>query len=144
MGKVNSKLKPPISIPCLDCAYLLNYKKKHGITSYADYGSLSINDINELRTHCSSCKGAQWSGFGSGTFKADLIMFYSHNISVKTSLVGEGRTSKFSDSDIEKMKRLHEEGWTWDSIAKANNVSRQTINNLVNGKTKRIKGRRTR
>ena len=129
MGKVKSKLFPPSENPCLD----------NGVITYQDYQNLTIDKINDLRTICASCKGFQWGGFGSGSFKADLVTWWK--TSTKFSFPpGTGRTSRFNEDDIQHMKKLHnEKGMSWEEVAKCFRISRKSVYKLVNGHTKKLR-----
>lgn len=138
MGKVTSKLSPPTKLPCENCRRLKEFNSVNNIHSYSDYCSLPITTINAMRTTCSSCKGAVYGGYGSGSYKADLVMWW---ILVTLSLPpsGSGRTSRYSDADISRWTKLHDEGWSWQAIADTLGISRQALSNLVKGRCKRLK-----
>ena len=140
MGKVKSKLFPPSENHCLWCEKWKKFASDNGVITYQDYQNLTIDKINDLRTICASCKGFQWGGFGSGSFKADLVTWWKTNTKFSLPPPGTGRTSRFSEDDIQHMKALrNENGMSWGKVAKYYGISRNTLYKLVNGHTKKLR-----
>lgn len=140
MAKITSKLSPPKTNPCLSCKKIKLFMQEHNIENYDDYCKLTIGEINSFRTNCASCKGDVWSGFGSGSYKADLVAWWWLGAKeiIKTPK-GKGKTSRFREEDIKMMKALHKKGVLTQEIGDIYGISRKSVSQLINGHVKKLR-----
>ena len=114
---------------CIDCEKRKEFMDSNKIKTYEDYQNLDLDVINEFRYCCENCNEPI----------ADLITY--ERLKVYNRLEpGTGRTSRFSEDDIQHMKDLrNENGMSWEKVAKYYGISRKSVYKLVNGHTKKLR-----
>ena len=105
---------------CVECEKRKEFMESNKIKTYEDYQNLDLDIINEFRDCCENCSEPI----------ADLITYEKLKIYNRYNrlLPGTGRTSRFSEDDIQHMKALrNENGMSWGKVAKYYGISRNTL-----------------